>query len=290
MNLWLARSCFVRYHGCYERQAAYAIAGRRWPALSADAIRDEDSNRSRLTHASMRTVSRNTSCACRLQLAPAERYLQLPSAKTNFSPLDGGDAVSPKSHFAKRTHLPRHPEALARQSRASLEGRTAWQLRNRAASFEALASLGHLRMTADDGGCVRQDKPAQVTFGKTKSRVGSMSYEARSIEVTFRKTNCGAIADRCRCGGCGSGVAFRKTGSGDRCRVWPRGRISQNGSGMMPSVAGCGSGVAFSKTSPGGSMPSVAVCRSGVAFRKRAVSVGPAQISITRAKETRANL
>jgi hypothetical protein len=221
MNLWLARSCFVRYHGCYERQAAYAIAGRRWPALSADAIRDEDSNRSRLTHASMRTVSRNTSCACRLQLAPAERYLQLPSAKTNFSPLDGGDAVSPKSHFAKRTHLPRHPEALARQSRASLEGRTAWQLRNRAASFEALASLGHLRMTADDGGCVRQDKPAQVTFGKTKSRVGSMSYEARGIEVTFRKTNCG----------------------GNRrplpvWRVWQRSRISQNRvRGSMPGVA-----------------------------------------------------
>jgi hypothetical protein len=43
--------------------------------------------------------------------------------------------------------LTRHPEALARPSRASLEGRTTWQLHGRAASFEALASLGHLRMT-----------------------------------------------------------------------------------------------------------------------------------------------
>ncbi len=38
--------------------------------------------------------------------------------------------------------------ALARRSRASLEGRTADQLQRRAASFEALASLGRLRMTA----------------------------------------------------------------------------------------------------------------------------------------------
>jgi hypothetical protein len=159
----------------------------------------------------------------RLQVAAlaGRKISAVAERKTNSSPLDGGDAVSPKSHFAKRAHLSRHPEALARQSRASLEGRTAWQLRNRAASFEALASLGHLRMTADDGGCVRQDKPAQVTFGKTKSRVGSMSYEARGIEVTFRKTNCG----------------------GNRrplpvWRVWQRSRISQNRvRGSMPGVA-----------------------------------------------------
>jgi hypothetical protein len=45
--------------------------------------------------------------------------------------------------------LTRHPEALARRSRgASLEGRTTCQLHGRAASFEAHASLGHLRMTA----------------------------------------------------------------------------------------------------------------------------------------------
>jgi hypothetical protein len=134
----------------------------------------------------MRAVADMIACACRLRPSRGGRCLQWWSAKTNSGPLDGGDAMTTKSHFAKRTPA-RSQEAMPRRQ-----------------SHISQNELG--AQSPSVAGC-----GSRVAFRKTSPRGSMPSVAGCGSRVAFRKTSpWGSMPS---VAGCGSGVAFRNSGS-----------------------------------------------------------------------------